>query len=89
MKNYKMDPDRTVCMNIEDIYDVFMHLMCGKANTKYTDWDNYQRILINFLLDQENMLVFKALMLEEIKDPSYAYYMIRCEIEQMEERLLA
>ena len=84
MKNYSMDPDHTMCINIEDIYNVFMHLICGKANTKYTEWDNYQRIFINSLPDDDNTLV-KACMLEEIKNPSNAYYMLRCEIELMEE----
>ena len=37
MKNYKVDPNRFMCMNVENIDGVFMHLMCGKANTKYTD----------------------------------------------------
>ena len=89
MENYKMDFDRTMCMNIEDIYDVFMHLICGKTNTKYTDWDNYQWILINSLLDNDDTLVFEARMLEEFKNPSYAYYMLTCEIELIEECHLA
>ena len=89
MENYNMDSDCSICMNIEDIYGVFIRLICGKANTKYTDWDNYQRILINSVPDDDNMIVFKAHMLKEIKDPSYAYYMLRCEIELMEERRLA
>ena len=36
MENYKMDTDRSICMNIEDIYAVFIYLMCGNTNTKYT-----------------------------------------------------
>ena len=84
-----MDPNHPICMNIEDIYGMFIYLMYGKIYTKYTNWDNYQRILINFLHDDDNTFIFKDRMLEEIKNTLYACYMLRCEIELMEERCLA
>ena len=41
MENYKMDHDRPICMNIEDIYGIFICLIYGKVYTKYTNWDYY------------------------------------------------
>ena len=32
MENYKMNPHCSMCMNIEDIYEIFSRLMCGKAD---------------------------------------------------------
>lgn len=37
MKNHKMDPDRSMCINIEDICYVFSLLKYGKADKKYAD----------------------------------------------------
>ena len=85
MKNYQMDHDRPICINIEDLYGAFNRLMSANIPTVYTNWGYYEWLLIQSLPDDDNTLVFKAPMLEEIKDPSYAYYMLRCEIDLMEE----
>ena len=83
MKNYKVDPNRFMCMNVENIDGVFMHLMCGKANTKYTDRNNYQQVLINSLLDDDNTLVFNTYILKEIGNLSSKYHLLNCKIELM------
>lgn len=47
MENYKMDPDRSMCINIEDIYEAFSRLKYKISDTKYVDWDHYRWVLIN------------------------------------------
>ena len=90
IENYKMDPDRYMCINIEDVDDVFSWLKYGKADTKYADWNYFQWVLINSLPNDDNTLVFKACILEEIENlPSNKYHMLRCEIKLMEDHHLA
>ena len=69
MENYKMDHNRFICMNIEDIYGIFIHLMYKKMYIKYTNWDYYQRVFINSLHNDDKTLVFKARILKEIENP--------------------
>ena len=88
MENYKMDPDRSICMNIKDLYEAFNHLMYANKSTVYMNWGYYQWLLIQSLPDDDNTLVFKVRMFNEIEKPSHIYYMLRCEIELMEERRL-
>ena len=52
------------------------------------NWGYYQWLLIQSLPDDDNTLVFKVRMLNEIEKPSHRYYMLRCEIELMEARRL-
>ena len=37
MENYNMDPDRPICINIEDLYGVFNRLMSANKPTMYTN----------------------------------------------------
>ena len=62
--------------------------MFANKPTVYMNWGYYQWLLIQSLLDDDNTLVFKVRMLNEIEKPSYRYYMLRCEIELMEEHRL-
>ena len=88
MENYQMDLDRPICINIEDLYGVFSRLMSANIPTVYTNWGYYEWLLIQSLPDDDNTLVFKVRMLNQIEEPSHRYYMLRCEIELIEERCL-
>ncbi|KAH9686018.1 hypothetical protein KPL70_014192 [Citrus sinensis] len=85
MENYHMDPDRPICINIEDLYGAFNRLMSANIPTVYTNWGYYEWLLIQSLPDDDNTLVFKVHMLNQIEEPSHIYYMLRCEIKLMEE----
>ena len=37
MENYKIDPDRPICMDIEDLYGAFNRLMFANKPTVYTN----------------------------------------------------
>ena len=61
MENYRMNPNRSICLNKEDKYGVFIRLMYGKVDTKYTNWDYYQWVLINSLHDDDNTVRYNFL----------------------------
>ena len=42
IENYTMDPDRSMCMNLEDIDEAFNWLKYGKSDIKYANWDYYK-----------------------------------------------
>ena len=39
IESYKIDPDHSICINIEDIYGVVNKIKYKKLDTKYADWD--------------------------------------------------
>ena len=80
-----MDHDCLMCINIEDLYGAFNLLMSANIPTVYTNWGYYEWFLIQSLPDDDNTLVFKVRMLNQIEEPSHRYYMLRCEIDLMEE----
>ena len=83
-----MELDNHICINIEDLYGAFNRLMSANKPIVYTNWGYYEWLLIQSLPDDDNTLVFKVRMLNQIEKPSHRYYMLRCEIELMEERRL-